>query len=155
MKITICGSMVFYKEMEEIKAKIEAGGHEVQIPLLDKELPPELGGGRTLAFGAHIEERGGTDAFPAGDPIWDFKAAAINDHFSKVEWSDAILVVNHNKRGIEGYIGGNTLMEMALAFYLKKPIYMLNEVSGELLYKQEVMGMKPVLLNGDMSKIKK
>jgi len=154
MKITICGSMVVYPEMQDIQKQLQAAGHEVRIPLLDNELPVEFGGGRTLAFGEYIEARGGTDAFKAGDPIWDFKAVAINDHFGKVEWSDAILVVNHNKRGVEGYIGGNTLMEMALAFYLKKPIYMLNEVSSELLYKQEVMGMKPIILNGDISTIK-
>lgn len=153
MKITICGSMVFYPEMKQLQAELETNGHEVLIPLLDNEMPPEFGGGRTLAFGAYIEERGGTDAFAAGDPLWDFKAAAINDHFNKVEWCDAILVVNHNKRGVEGYIGGNTLMEMGLAFYLKKPIYMLNQVSGDLLYKQEVMGMKPIFLDGDKSKI--
>jgi hypothetical protein len=153
MKITICGSMVFYKEMEEAQKLLEEQGHEVLIPLLDNELPPEYGGGRTIAFGQHIEERGGIDQFPAEDPIWNFKANAINDHFGKVEWSDAILVINHNKRGVSGYIGGNTLMEMALAFYLKKPIYLLNEVSSELLYKQEVMGMKPILLEGDIHKI--
>lgn len=146
--------MVFYKEMKEAQAALESQGHEVRVPLLDNELPPEFGGGRTLAFGAYIEEKGGIEHFAEGDPIWDFKAAAINDHFSKVEWSDAILVVNHNKRGVSGYIGGNTLMEMGLAFYLKKPIYLLNPVSSELLYKQEVMGMKPIMLDGDISKIK-
>jgi len=153
MKITVCGSMVFYKEMQEVQAKLEAQGHKVRIPLLDNDLPPEYGGGRTIAFGAYIEEKGGIEQFAEGDRIWDFKANAINDHFGKVEWSDAILVVNHNKRGVEGYIGGNTLMEMALAFYLKKPIYMLNDVSSDLLYKQEVMGMKPILLGGDLGKI--
>ncbi len=145
--------MVFYKEMQEAQKLLEANGHEVLIPLLDDELPSEYGGGRTVAFGAYIEERGGIDNFKEGDQIWDFKAAAINDHFDKVERSDAILVINHNKRGVSGYIGGNTLIEIGLAFYLKKPIYLLNEISSELLYKQEVMGMKPILLNGDLSKI--
>lgn len=154
MKITICGSMVFYPEMQEAQKLLEAQDHEVRIPLLDNELPPEYGGGRTIAFGAYIEQQGGIDNFAHNNQIWDFKGYAINDHFGKVEWSDAILVVNHDKRGVSGYIGGNTLMEMALAFYLKKPIYMLNEVSSELLYKQEVMGMKPILLAGDISTIK-
>src|SRR3989344_6762871 len=95
-------------------------GHEVLIPLLDDELPPEFGGGRALAFGAYIEKNGGIDNFTQGDKIWDFKAAAINNHFEKVEWCEAVVVVNHEKGGVEGYIGGNTLMEMALAFYLKK-----------------------------------
>ena len=38
-------------------------------------------------------------------------------------------------------------------FYLKKKIYILNPVSSELSYKQEIMGMKPVILNGDFSLI--
>ena len=154
MKITICGSMVFYKEMQEAQRLLEACGHEVLIPLLDNELPPEYGGGRTLAFGAYIEENGGIDNFSPSDKIWDFKAHAINDHFSKVEWSDAILVVNHEKRGVAGYIGGNTLIEIGLAFYLKKPIYILNKISSELSHKQEILGMKPVFLQGDIGKLK-
>lgn len=141
--------------MQETQRLLESQGHEVRIPLLDNELPPEFGGGRTLAFGAYIEEKGGIDNFLEGDQIWEFKAAAINDHFSKVEWSDAILVINNEKRGVKGYIGGNTLIEMGLAFYLKKPIYLLNPVSSELLYKQEVMGMKPILLEGKLELIEK
>jgi len=44
-------------------------------------------------------------------------------------------------------------MEMGLAFYLKKKIYLLNEVP-ELPYKEEILGVKPIILNGDLSKIK-
>ncbi len=153
MKLTICGSMVFYKDMQEARRLLETRGHDVRVPFLDNELPREFGGGRTLAFSTYIEEHGGIDSFVEGDKLWDFKGAAINDHLGKVEWSDAILVVNSEKRGVLGYIGGNTLIEMGLAFYLKKPIYLLNPVSSELSYKQEVMGMKPILLNGDLRRV--
>ena len=53
-----------------------------------------------------------------------------------------------------GYVGGNTLIEIGLAFYLKKKIYILNNVSSEISYKQEIMGMSPVFLNGDLNKIR-
>jgi len=153
MKITICGSIAFYKEMEELKAKLEDCGHEVLIPLLDNELPAEFGGDRKIYFGKYIEDNGGMDAFPPEHKLWKLKYDAINDHFEKIKRGEAIIVANHNKRGITGYVGGNTLIEMGLAFYLKKPIYVLNPISDELSYKQEIYGMNPILLNGDLNNI--
>ncbi len=154
MKITICGSIGFYKEMQEAKVSLEGNAHEVKIPELALEVPESYGGGHKLYFGEYVEKNGGIDAFPAGHEIWDLKEGAINDHFRKIEWCDTILVVNCDKRGISGYIGGNTLIEIGLAFYLKKKIFILNDVSSELSYKQEIMGMKPVFINGDYSQIK-
>ena len=65
---------------------------------------------------------------------------------------DAILVANYDKKGVKGYIGGNTLMEMGLAFFLKKKVYLLNEVP-ELPYKEEILGVKPIILNDNLTKI--
>lgn len=153
MKITICGSIGFYKEMEQARDELIKYGHEVKIPELAMEVPEEYGGGKKVYFGQFIEQNGGIDAFPAGDKIWDMKEGAINDHYEKIDWCDGILVINHEKRGIQGYVGGNTLIEIGVAFYLKKKIYIQNPVSSELSYKQEIMGMKPKMLNGDLSKI--
>ncbi len=154
MKITICGSIGFYKEMEEARDALKKIGHEVKIPELALEVPKEFGGGKKVYFGKYIEENGGIDAFPAEHKVWDLKEGAIRDHYEKIDWADAILVVNHEKRGIQGYIGGNTLIEIGVAFYSKKPIYILNPVSSELSYKQEVMGIKPILLNGKIKNLK-
>jgi hypothetical protein len=63
-------------------------------------------------------------------------------------------VINEEKRGIAGYIGGNTLIEIGVAFYQHKPIFILHQVSSELSYKQEILGMKPVMLDGDLGRIK-
>lgn len=153
MKITICGSIGFYKEMESARDELIKYGHEVKIPELALEVPQEFGGGKKVYFGQFIEQHGGIDAFPAGHAIWDLKESAINDHYKKIDWCEAILVINHEKRGIQGYIGGNTLIEIGVAFYLKKKIYIQNSVSSELSYKQEIMGMKPVMLDGDVSKV--
>ncbi|MDD2891955.1 MAG: hypothetical protein PHQ95_03240 [Candidatus Gracilibacteria bacterium] len=82
----------------------------------------------------------------------DGKEQAIRIHFEKIEWSDAVLVLNYDKNGIPNYIGANTLLEMGLAFYLRKPIYILNEIP-EISYKEEILGMKPRVINGDFGKI--
>lgn len=153
MKITICGSMGFYKEMESVRDDLAKHGHAVKIPELALEVPQEFGGGKKVYFGQYIEENGGIDAFPAEHEIWNLKEKAINDHYEKIDWCDGILVVNHEKRGMDGYVGGNTLIEIGVAFYLKKKIYIVNPVSSELSYKQEIMGMKPVIINGDLSVI--
>ncbi len=153
MKITVCGSIAFYKEMEELKDVLKAKGHEVLIPLLRNEIP-EMGGDRKIYFSKYVEENGGMDSFPPDHPLWDIKESAIRDHYEKIEWADVIVVANHEKRGIQGYVGGNTLIEIGVAFFLKKPIYILNPVSSELSYKQEILGMKPILLNGNLDLIK-
>jgi hypothetical protein len=152
MKITICGSIAFYTEMEAAAAALREQGHEVLIPLLRNEIP-EMGGDRKIYFGKYIEDNGGVDAFPAGHALWDLKASAIRDHFEKIEWCDAILVTNYEKRGVPGYVGGNTLIEIGLAFYLNKKIYILSDISSSLSYKQEILGMKPVMLDGDLARI--
>lgn len=153
MKITICGSIAFYKEMELSRDELIRRGHEVKIPELALEVPEEFGAGKKIYFGSFIEQNGGIDAFPPGHKIWDLKEGAIRDHYEKIDWGDAILVINPEKRGISGYIGGNTLIEIGIAFYLKKPIFILNPVSSELSYKQEITGMKPTILNGDLTLI--
>ena len=154
MKITICGSIGFYKEMEEARDELVKLGYEVKIPELALEAPAEFGGDKKVYFGKYIEENGGIDAFPAGHEIWNHKEGAIRDHYEKIDWADAILVVNEEKRGIAGYIGGNTLIEIGVAFYLRKTIFIMNPVSSELSYKQEILGMKPLMLDGDLTRIK-
>jgi len=153
MKITVCGSIAFYEEMEKIKTALEEKGHEVFIPLLSNEAPAEMGGGKKIYFGKYIEDNGGIDAFPPSHELWNLKEKAIRDHYDKIEWCDAVFISNHEKRGIEGYIGGNTLIEIGVAFFLKKPIYILNPISSELSYKQEIYAMKPILLNGNIDLI--
>jgi hypothetical protein len=79
----------------------------------------------------------------------------MRHHFAKIKKSDAILVVNKTKNGVRGYLGGATLMEMTVAFHYKKPIYLLHAVSPKLPLYEEIMGMLPVVVNGDIKKIKR
>ncbi len=63
------------------------------------------------------------------------------------------LAVNIDKKGIKNYIGGNTFLEMGFAHVLDKKIFLLNEIP-DISYKDEIKAMQPIILNGDLSKIK-
>jgi len=164
MKITICGSVIFQDKILSTKEKLEKLGHEVKIwPLEVNNEKEQL---IPVKEYYEIRKRANNDE----KWVWDRKAEAIMEHFDKIAQSDAILVANYDKvvetshhlpphstsprsaNNVKGYIGGNTLMEMGLAFFLKKKIYLLNEVP-ELPYKEEILGVKPILLNGDLTKI--
>jgi len=146
MKITICGSIAFYNEMLKTKEELGKIGHEVKLP------PSQLedGNGNPISALQYYKIR--KTSLSNEGWVWDRKEWAMKKHFDKVAWSDAILVLNYAKNNIEGYIGANTLMEMGLAFYLNKKIYLLNPIS-ETSYKEEILGVKPVLLGGDLTKI--
>ena len=76
----------------------------------------------------------------------------IRSYYQTINDGDAILVINSEKKGIIGYIGGNTLIEMAFAHILNKPIYLMNEVP-KMTYSDEIIAMKPVVLNGNLGLI--
>ncbi len=81
------------------------------------------------------------------------KRELMDKHFAKVKEGDAVLIINNEKNGIKGYIGGNVLMEMTVAYFLKKPIYILNAIDDKLPIKEEIYGINPIFLNGDITKI--
>ena len=144
--ITICGSIAFYDEMLAMRDTLNELGITALLP------PTEIAG----EDGSPMDVRKYYAARKEKNPpawVWERKAEAIATHFSKIEQSDAILVLNYDKNEIEGYIGANTLLEMGLAFYLKKPIYLLNKVP-HMGYTEEILGMKPVVLEGDIQKIR-
>ena len=70
-----------------------------------------------------------------------------------MQGGDAILVLNYDKRGIKNYIGGNTLMEIGFAHVLKQKVFLLNQIPEIDFYKTEIESVKPIIINGDLSKI--
>jgi hypothetical protein len=81
-------------------------------------------------------------------PIWTQR------HFKRIENSDAVLILNNEKKGIVGYLGPNTLMELSVAFYLGKKIFLMNSLEENHPYYEELIAMKSVILDGDLSKVK-
>lgn len=145
MKITICSSLKFFSEILEYKKKLEKMGHEVFIP-------------KTVAEIEKSQDRDIDKIIKKMEPkdYLNLKNNRMLLHLKKINDSDAILVLNYKKNNIENYIGANTLIEMGLAFWLNKKIFILNSLPKikELTYVDEIMGMKPIIINSDLTKIK-
>ncbi len=142
MKIAICGSLTFTKEILELRDALESSGHTVFIPLsIERMIRKEV----TLE---DIERMKADGSF--------FKYVVENDAIGKyykiIEKSDAILVANYAKNGIENYIGGNSFLEIGFAHVLHKTIYILNGLP-DMPYLSEIQSMEPILLNGKLELI--
>lgn len=136
MIITICGSMQFHKEMKTVKEKLESYGFTVLAPdELDNLKNNE-------SYMTNDEDRINAKI------EYDF----IREHFKKVEAASAILILNYPKKGIDGYIGGNTFLEMGYAFGLGKTVYLLNPIP-QMDYYTEMVAIQPIILNGDLTLI--
>ncbi len=137
MKISICGSMRFHQEMRSVQKELEALGHSVLVPksieLMDTigYTHPEIDEAKVAAKIQH-----------------DF----IKEHFRKIENSDAILVLNYENKGIKNYIGGNTFLEIGLAYWLGIKIYLFNPIP-EMDYSTELNAMQPIVIGGKLQKV--
>ena len=121
MKIIISGSILFYDEMLKTKEKLEKLGHEVELP--PTETKDEKGEPISIKEFHTLRKN-------EKDPkswIWNKKEELIQEHFNKIKWSDANLVINHEKKGAKNYIGANTLIDMGISFFLNKKIQMVIE----------------------------
>ncbi len=76
----------------------------------------------------------------------------IRGYFEKINEGDAVLVVNVERKNIDGYIGGNSFLEMGFAHVLDKSIYLLNKIP-EMNYKDEIEAMNPIVLNNNFKNI--
>ena len=128
MKITICGSMAFAKEILDIEKILEKFGHSVVIP----ENTDRYADGTI-----NIEKK------------WiKIESNVFKNYFEEIKESDAVLIINKDKNNIKNYIGGNSLIEMAFAHVLNKKIFLLNPIPN-MAYTDEIEAMMPVVLNGD------
>lgn len=137
--ITICSSANFYQQAGDIQDQLAKHNLEVVIP----------------AAAIKMKEAGDFDVshyktWFADANDYPKKAALMRAHFDRIAEGDAILVLNFEKHGVTNYIGGNVLMEMSLAFYLKKPIFILNDAPEHSAYLEEIYGMQPIFLHGDI-----
>lgn len=139
MKITICGSGAFKKEMVEYKQKLLELGHEI-IVHPDYEAFVR---GEKQALWNKIQNEHATAKKENGYIKW---------YYDAIVSSDAILVLNFDKKGIANYIGGNTLMEIGFAHVNGKKIFLLNEVP-KVSYADEILAMYDVILKNDLAKI--
>ncbi|MBI4895884.1 MAG: hypothetical protein HY831_05315 [Candidatus Aenigmarchaeota archaeon] len=144
MKITICASIDFTHEIGKINDFLKEKGHDVNIPQTAEKI---LSG--KLTWEEYRKEK------QSSERTVDRKVNdnVIKIHYEKIKQSDAIFVVNIDKKGIQNYIGGNTFLEIGFAYVLNKKIFLLNDIP-EMFYTDEIKAMKPIILNGDLEKIR-
>src|SRR5579883_2569328 len=111
--IFLCASMAFYKELVDIEKQLEMKGFKVNIPVSAQIMKKKN----------DFEESHFKGVFTHGE-----KAEFIHKNFREIAKGESVLVINNEKNGIKGYIGANVLMEIGLAFYLKKKIYIWNHI---------------------------
>lgn len=68
------------------------------------------------------------------------------ENMNNVEKCDGLLILNYTHRGIKNYVGGNSFLEMCIAFYLNKPIYLLNDIPENMPYTEEIKSFYPIVI---------
>ena len=137
--ITICSSANFYKQAVDIQEALNRSGIKVIVPSTAERMK-QSGDYDVSHYKTWYEN----------EDDYHRKTFLMTEHFEKVVLADAILVLNYEKHGVDNYIGGNVLMEMALAFHYGKPIYIMNDLPEDSPFFEEIRGMNPVVLKGDL-----
>jgi len=124
--------MVFAREIVQTKEDLEKRSHSVVVP----------DGVEKYVYGnINVEDK------------WEkLRFDPIKRYFGEIQNSDAILALNYSKNGIENYVGGNVLIEIAFAHVLDKRIYLLNPIP-QMAYSDEIEAMGPIIISGDLDKI--
>ncbi len=143
MKLAICSSASFYTEVIALSYQLEELGFEVVLPKTAEKMKRE-----GLEKESVILD---WSTVPSG---YARKAELIRDHFSEITNCDAVLVINFTKHGKENYIGPNVLLEMGVGFYLNKPLYVLNGCPADSPLLDEILGLEPIFLHGDLEELK-
>jgi hypothetical protein len=136
MQIGIIGSMQYTEKMLEIRDNLINLGHDAFVTKLHEAF-----------IGKSDEEKEKIKIYQKNN------LNAIREFWNEMQGADAVLVLNLDKHGIKNYIGGNTLMEIGFAHVLNQKIFLYNPVPDILYYKTEVEAVRPIIINGDLSKI--
>lgn len=140
MKILIICSKKFYRNIPNIKKDLEKNNIQVFLPNCYDEPKTE-----EKMWNLGIEKH------------QEFKAKMYKQSEETIKIINAVLVLNFDKvtdkKSEKNYIGGATFLEMYDAFRLNKKIYLYNDIPEGMLY-DEIQGFAPIVINGDLSKVK-
>lgn len=138
--IVICSSAAFYKHANDVKAELEKAGCTVVVPKTALRMA-KSGDYDVSHYKTWMEN----------EEDYRLKADYMRTHFDEITKGDIVLVVNDEKHGQADYIGANVLMEMSLAWYQNKPVYILNGMPTDSPFEEEIKGFLPTVLHGDLT----
>lgn len=140
--ITICSSANFYRQAVDIQSTLNRLGYKAIIPVSAEKMK-ETGDFNASHYRTWLDNP--NDYYK--------KSALMKGHFSLIAKSDAVLILNYEKNGVKNYIGANVLIEMGIAFYLGKPLYVLNDIPNDSPHLEEIKGIDPIELHGKLESI--
>ena len=135
----VCGSMTFAKEMLEAQKVLTSLGHTVNVPCGTQD---------------HIEGITANEDLEA-NAKYCIETDVMRRCFALVADAEGVLVLNYPKNGIDGYIGVSALMELGLAHYLRKKIFLLYPIPSfaQARWSHEVSIFQPTIIRGDFTKV--
>lgn len=137
MRIGVAGSMRFTDKMIKACDELRKLGHD---PFMSKFKDNYTGKSADEIEKVKLKDK--------------YESDAIREFWQPMRSADALLVLNYDKQGIKNYIGGNSFLEMGFAHVLNQKIYLLNPVPKMPYYETEIVAMRPIVINGDLSLIK-
>lgn len=131
------GSMQHTEKMMALRDRLTELGHDAFITTLGS---PFVGKNDEEKEAIKLEQK--------------YHKDAIREYWELMQEADAMLVANYDKHGVKNYIGGNTLMEIGFAHVLRQKIFLLNPIPDIPYYQTEIIAVKPVVINGDLTKVR-
>ncbi len=130
--------MNFYRELVDIEKQLEDRGFTVNIPVSAQLMKKSNDFAVNHFKGVQSNEQRGK---------------FIRTNFKKISESDILLVINNEKNGMKGYIGPNVLMEIGMAFYFQKKIYIWNPIEETASCKEELSTFDVEFINKNLNNI--
>ena len=140
MKVLIICSTSFYDRVKEIREELEKNDHLVFMP-------------------NSYDEAGTNDDYEnmTQEEYIEFFKRMYNESREKISKVDAVLVLNYTKEKngqyFDNYIGASTFLEMYEAYMQNKKIFIMNDLPENMLL-DEIKGFNPIVINGDLNRIK-
>lgn len=136
MKIALCHSMQYAEKAKEVQERYAAMGVQAFPSSFNESF-----------IGLNDEQKEELKLKQK------YEQDAIREHWGTIQNCDRVLVLNYEKHGIPGYIGGNAFLEMGFAYVLNKPIYLLHPIPKMPYYETEIIAMKPIVVDGDLERV--
>jgi nucleoside 2-deoxyribosyltransferase len=136
MIVVLAGSMTAAPTMISLEKRLTTAGHDVILPEFTTtyaQMPDDERANEAARNKVHFD--------------------LIRKYFALISKGDCLLVVNEKRKGIQGYVGGNTLIEMGFAHALRKPVYLLHDIPA-MDYTDEIRAMTTDVLAGDIKRLR-
>jgi len=127
-RVVLCASRTAYRALRKCGRDLANRGFEIVLP---------------ADIGAESDVNGTSNRKPG----------SFTYYHEEIAKSDAVLVVNEAKDGTANYIGPHTLIEMALAHVLRRPIFLLNPLPDQVAWLDELQAMDVEILDGHIDEL--